>query len=298
MPFPRTPTHFGFSDESNWNHGQYRSIALVTMSAHDAGAIGAGVQSILQESSVSELKWHKVSSAKGRFAAEKVCDFVCAAERRGKMRIDAVIWDIEDSRHKIAGRDDSANLERMYYHLIRNVIELRWPSAQSWHVRVDQRNNTDWGTLERCLGGRSRKQKIAREPFLVSMGAGAVRRPLRVEQAVSEDDPLVQVADLFAGLSVFSWNKSEEHHAWKTVKVERDAGQRSLFDDLGVGGVSNNARFKHDVLNHVLGINMPGVVMKTDKKEGLRTYDPRNPINFWLYEPHRSGDKAPRRLIA
>lgn len=298
MPFPRRLTHLGFSDESNWNQGRYRSIALVTMAAQDAEAIEASVQAILQESNVRELKWHKVSSAKDRFAAEKVCDLVCRAEQRGKMRIDVVIWDVEDPRHKIAGRDDSANLERMYYHLIRNVIERRWPGARSWHVRVDERSDTDWDTLERCLGGRSRKQKVASEPFFISMAAGLGRRPLYVEEGVSQDNPLIQVADLFAGLAAFSWNRSEDHRAWRDVRLELDAGQQSLFSDLPAGDVSNSARFKHEVLDHFLGIDLPGVVIRAGKKEGLRTYGPRNPINFWLYEPHRSDDKAPRRLVA
>lgn len=298
MPFQRAPTHVGFSDESHWNLERYRTLALVTTPLSDANAIDVEVRAILQKDGVGELKWKSVSSAKHRFAANHICDFACGSKWRGRMRVDVLIWDTHDSRHDVRRRDDSANLGRMYYHLIRNVIERRWPDARSWRMRVDERNDTDWGTLERCLRGQSRKQKTAHEPSFISMAAGPGRRPLHIEEGISKNNPLIQVADLFAGLAAFSWNKSEEHHAWRAVRVERDAGQQSLFPDLAAGDVSNSAWFKHEVLDHFLDIDLPNVVIRAHGGEGLRTFRPHNPINFWLYEPHSSDDKAPRRLIA
>lgn len=298
MPFQRTPTHVGFSDESHWNLERYRTLALVTTHLSDANAIDAEVRAILQKDDVRELKWKSVSSARHRFAANHICDFACRPKWRGRMRIDILIWDTHDSRHDVRLRDDSANLGRMYYKLILNVIEWRWPGARSWHMRVDERNDTDWDTLERCLRGQSRKQRTAHEPSFISMAAGPGRRPLHIEEGISKDHPLIQVADLFAGLAAFSWNRSEEHHAWRAVGVEREAGQQSLFSDLAAGDVSNSARFKHEVLEHFLGIDLPKVVIEARSGEGLRTIDPRNPINFWLYKAKRADDKAPRRLIA
>ena len=289
-------THCGFGDESHWQKGRYRTVGLVTLPATQVADVTSGVLTIAERHSIREFKWHKVSSAKHRFAMNEICTLVANREWRGKLRIDILIWDVQDTRHRVPHRDDTANLARMYYHLMRNVVERRWPDATGWLMSLDERTDMDWGTLEDCLRGRSRKEKMANEPPLVSLRGTARQRPPRVRQVRSPDEPLVQLADLFAGLGAFSWNMREEHHAWQAVQTERDRGQLSL--DFGLQGaeVSNSARFKHEVLSHFTGIRTPGVVLKKD--EGLRTYGPKNSINFWLYEPHRASDKAPQRLIA
>ena len=55
-------------------------------------------------------------------------DFAIKAVLEKSIRIDSLMWDIDDSRHKISGRDDTANLCRMYHHLLRNVFLERWPN--------------------------------------------------------------------------------------------------------------------------------------------------------------------------
>ena len=292
----QTVTHYGFGDESHWNEKRYRSLCLVTLPAAQAADIAPRVLAIAQKHGISEFKWHKVSSAKHRFAMNEICSLVANREWRGKLRIDILIWDVEDTRHRVFHRDDTVNLARMYYHLMRNVIERRWLDATGWLMSLDERTDMDWGTLEDCLRGRSRKEKTANEPPLVSLRGTARQRLPRVRQVRSSDEPLVQLADLFAGLGAFSWNMCEEHHAWEAVQTERDQGQLSL--DFGLQGaeVSNSARFKHEVLSHFTDVGAPGVVL--EKSQGLRTYGPKNSINFWLYEPHRVSDRAPRRLIA
>ena len=290
------PTHYGFADESHWNTGRYRTIGLVTMPAARVGEIDDAVQAITRDAHIRELKWKSVSSDRHRQAAESLLDLVAAPDNRHDIRIDVVIWDTKDSRHAIPGRDDIANLGRMYYRLMINVIELRWPEVRSWSMSVDERNDTNWETLADCLAGRSRKAKTAHEPLLVSSSSAGPPRRVWLAEVSSTECALVQIADLFAGLAAFSWNHSVEHQTWEKVEVEQAAGQQSMFPALDTSRVSNASRFKHQALAHFMAGSPSEIVL--GRNHGLKTYRPRHPINFWLYEPHRASDKAPRRRIA
>ena len=58
-------------------------------------------------------------------------DFVIEQALQGALGEDVLTWDTEDSRHKIKGRDDIANLQRMYYRPLRpytSILALRLPS--------------------------------------------------------------------------------------------------------------------------------------------------------------------------
>jgi len=121
-------SHVGFSDESYWNIGRYRSLGLVTTSVDLHASLENELLCLLEKSEVREFKWKKLDGAKERFAAIKMCEFAIENALARKLRVDVLIWDIQDSRHNVPGRDDIANLQRMYYHLFRNVLRARWPN--------------------------------------------------------------------------------------------------------------------------------------------------------------------------
>ena len=256
------------------------------------------VSTLLQKSQVRELAWKKVSSAKYRFGAIKVCDFIADLAFEKRLRVDVLIWDTQDSRHSIRRRDDTANLARMYYHLVSVVTKKRWDLVASWLIRVDQRNDMDWNTLEDCLSGRTRSEKVGQQPKLANKTSARMVRPPRIKQVSSSDQPLIQIADLFAGLAAFSWNNRQEYRNWKMGEQQVRHGQQSMFSDMGNTQTSNSVRFKHEVLDHIASMELPGVAMNEENNEGLRTFRPtKNRINFWLYIPQREGDKAPTRQL-
>jgi len=76
------PTHVAYADESRYNVGRYRGIALVTMATHDALALQEELCRLLSDSGLAEFKWKHLHGAKQRFAALKLLDSaVCAALR-------------------------------------------------------------------------------------------------------------------------------------------------------------------------------------------------------------------------
>lgn len=294
-------THIGYADESHWNEGRYRSIALVTAAIPTADMVSTEVMRVVAESNLSdsapEFAWKALRTDKTLAVANQMMNITVAAAYSEPFRVDVITWDTHDSRHKLPGRDDTANLARMYYHLMIKVIEDRWPKA-AWIISPDERTDMDWAELERCLSYPSRRAKRAQVPLL-SEQFYIPYRPPKVTH-ITSDHPLVQIADLFGGMASFSWNEHESYAAWKSQRSEQpdmflNAFPRLQQPTIG-GGYKSNVlhNFEKKYLQRLRG---------RDKKEfekrpkGLVTMDPSMPINFWFYTPQGSYDKAPRRHL-
>lgn len=109
----RSPSHCGFSDESHHTHGRYRGVGMVSLAEADHASLDAELANILTGCDLKEFKWKDLSSARHRFAALKMIEWTFPKLVQHTIRIDVLLWDTEDSRHKIRGRDDVANLSRM-----------------------------------------------------------------------------------------------------------------------------------------------------------------------------------------
>jgi hypothetical protein len=214
-----------------------------------------------------------------------------------RLRVDVVVWDIEDSRHKVRGRDDIENLARMYYHLFQNVMQARWPKSAVWRFHPDEHTAIDWETMGNCL--QSVSVSVGVEGSLLN--GGGLKLQLRREfsiaeiaPAISADAPVVQLADLFAGLAAFSRAKYDEFAQWKT-----EHGPELQFWQPGEsaqGTISAIAQERFVVLerfNNRCKAKKLGVSLTT--KRGLWTPRPQDPLNFWVYQPQHELDKAPRR---
>jgi len=143
-----THTHVGFSDESHYNHGRFRTLSVVSLNKEDYEPVKKQVRALLDESDVKELKWEKVKDAKYRFAAEKICKLMVALAFKEIIRIDTLIWDIEDSRHKIKKRDDLENLHRMYHHILKNTLQKRWVDGAMWILYPDEHTGLNFRNIQ------------------------------------------------------------------------------------------------------------------------------------------------------
>jgi len=289
-------SHVGFSDESHWKTGRYRSLGLVTATLAAAGTLESALDKLLHDASMGEFKWNWLTGAKERFAGEAMCRFAVEKACAGLLRVDVLVWDVEDSRHRVPGRDDIANLQIMYYKLFRNVLRARWPSTAVWRLHPDQMTALDWETVQDCLGHTAKRVGVdgslfTNDPFRVRL-----RREFGIEQIrplASGDSRFIQLADLFAGLAVFSREKYSEYEDWKTSR----SGQLAL---LGVEGKKSapsrisQERFRVlDVFDGCCKARKLGVSLKTYR--GLQTPNPVDPLNFWLYKPQHEADKAPQK---
>ncbi len=289
-------SHVGFADESNWNKGRFRSLGLVTTPLGYIEDLEKQAKEILQESGIREFKWKNLRGARERFVAEKLCRFAIEYARNGYIRVDVLIWDIEDSRHRISGRDDIANLGRMYYHLFRNVMRARWPDHAVWKLHPDEHTAMDWGVLQECLENKSITIEVDRSLFT----GGQFRFRLRQEFGIKEIKPvssekhiLLQIADLFAGLGAFSYEKFNEYQTW----LKEQSPQLPLLSEtIEFVKLTKKMKERFVVLkkfDELCKRYKMGVSLRTYR--GLRTLNPENPLNFWLYEPQHPEDKAPTK---
>jgi len=282
-------THIAFSDDSAHKDGRFNSLALVTLEKANYSYHSNALQGLLIDSGIrSEFKWSKVRTVKYRFAAKKIINFVF--ENNKKLRIDTIVWDIEDSRHKnIIGRDDSENLVRMYYHLISSTLSQRWVTDDVWWSWYpDEQSSVDWDTLRDCVNNK--KHHCVRDLFSINPKFERVKL-ISIEPSKSEKYSLIQVADLFAGMAAFSKGHYEKFIAWE----KQNSNQLSFFTEKKVK--FSNMEKERFVIMKYFNTECKARKMKIafDSSHGFESHDPDKFINFWLYKPQSKLDKAPKK---
>jgi hypothetical protein len=283
-------TNVAYSDETHHNVGRFKGIGVVTAATAVAIQLSEEMRAILAAANVRELKWEKLRTARDRIAAIHVADW--HFRRINVLRVDVLTWDIEDPRHRLRGRDDVANLHRMYHHLMNNVLR-RYPTGCTWKLYPDEQDSIDWERIHDFLDSAGTRSDLRQN-------VGALTYRLRLEKdfrivqivpSKSGTEPLIQVADLLTGMAAFSRTHIETYRRWK----ERESGQELLFEKEEQV-FSSGEREKCAVLSDFRHrCNACGLPVSLNSTGGLQTRDPRIALNFWHYEPQRETDKAPTR---
>ena len=278
-----------FSDESNWSNGRFRSLAVVSICANIEHSINVELHSKLHQFGLKEYKWKRTKTSKYRQAAIGFVDLAIAYAVKGVLRVDVLAWDIEDSRHKVRGRDDEANFQRMYYHVFNNILTRRWPKESSWILRPDEFWHS-WDPLRSFLDISSTKIEVEASLY-------GIQRPKKafdivdIKPCKSHLEPLIQLCDLFAGLTVFSREKYDEYNHWS-----RTFSQLGLFEHLGKpeAHLSSSDRERCPVLHHAYSqLKRHNTKVSLNSSRCLKTLDPTQPFNFWWWDPQGDYDKAP-----
>lgn len=291
-------SHVACSDESRHNVGRYRAIAVLTCDRIQAATLRTKAANAIKAGGLSEFKWHKLRQARDRFVAEDLIRLSLDAITSGKIRIDVLIWDTHDSRHLIKNRDDIANLQRMYYHLLRNVMRLRWQSDAVWILYPDEYSSMDWDNLAQIL--RYKAFTVAQKPrdlFTSTSGfALVIQKEFGIHAIVpvrSHLEPLCQIADLFAGIAAYSYSVFDRYFHW----LRRNEPQMA-FDFGSSAGIkfTNSERERFLVLQQLSdSCKASALGVGLNSSSGFRTYRPSNPLNFWMYVPQTQLDKAPAK---
>ena len=276
-----------FTDESHITASRFQSLSAFSMHKSAWGNAQKEISGILKSSGVSEFKWQKLNGGKYLSCAKEIINFIFSNIRNYKMRIDTLVWDTHDSRHKLQGRDDMANYERMFFHLLSGSMKRR-PKSAKWDIRPDQRNGINWNTIHDCLSAKGKQQDFHHNLFGYFFSDPHYSIESFHEQC-SKAEPLVQIADLFSGLAVFSKDSYSKYSQWKQQQAH------FLFKEENLSFSNRKScRFEFlDFFNKKCKAGKYGVGL--DSKQCLFTYDPKNPINFWHYEPQHDNDKAPVR---
>ena len=259
-----------YSDESYYRD-KYRSICAISTDINIASKFGEDLKKILEESNVKEFKWKKLRSAKYRFCAIKFMEKIIDLARKNLLRVDVLIWKPEKSENE----PNRSIFQKMYYHLFKNVILKRWPKNSTWTVYPDKQSAIKWNEIKKYLNSISQKTIIKKSSNNIYL---ELVRDFNITDIIEIDPinfPICQVCDLFGGMASFS------HLEYKKIFLKN--GQSKLNGSILKH--THGDREKLIVLekfDKLCKNNKLGVSLRTN--EGLRTYDPKNPINFWIWE--------------
>lgn len=287
-----------FSDESGSGNDRYWSVAFVTGFPAELGELRNKLREICTKNQIGYLEWKEITGDSKRTDAGR--EYVRAtidAILRKSVHIDVLIWDRQDERHAIKGRDDIANLERMYYKLFVNAGR-RWRTS-SWRFFPDQQSSIDWSSICSYL----EMTRVDRpKPGFASLFADSRKRFNIVEltEQDSKQEPLIQLADVFAGMGRFSAEKKDKLQNFLLELNYAKSPQLTLFEEPRTSPETNlslaeKARFElitfFDGLckKHTLGVSL--------RTKGYLWTPPKRsyPINFWFYKPQHEFDKAPTK---
>jgi hypothetical protein len=280
-----------YSDESGCFTENYQSIGVVSGRAEDLGRLKRELFQILDNNKVKEIKFEKVRThlpkiKTAREFTDKAFEYIDAHA----LAIDVLFWCLNDTRHNIINRDDQANLGRMYYKILRNISE-KW-KATNWMLVPDTGSKLNWQEVIRYLN----KTTLVRRPYLLSLFEED-RYPLNFQSVIPRDsinEPLVQLADLFAGMARYSIGKNDLCKIW--LREQHRSNQPGLFYDERENAISKHNSNRIGLLNQVYveaKKRSLGVSLTTNGY--LKSFKKTSPLNFWHYRPASSKDKAPTR---
>jgi hypothetical protein len=280
-----------YSDDSGSSDKRYRCLSVVSGERVTLDSIRSILYNCLSKNAVGEIKFEEVRghSPKTKVAA---CFFQTGIEfcTRKKLRMDILLWDHYDSRHTIGSRDDDANMERMYYKVL--VHAARQWNKHEWYFYPDEQSGIDWDKLVECTNHTTlQKKNINPSLFPTKNILLEIEKPVPTS---SSKEPLIQLADLFSGISRYSREKGTQYLNWLNTTEAKENPGLFLFEEN-----INSDSSKADLIRFSLlrdfdrscKKNSLGVSIK--EKNYLWTPKPNAPVNFWSYAPQGDYDKAP-----
>lgn len=285
------PTYHAYSDDSGTSDKRFQCLGVISLSEETAELLRKRLSQVLEEKQLEELKFEELRGHSAKMQAAS-CFIKHAIDLcvKGRMRIDVLLWDHQDERHSVRGRDDSQNLQLMYYKILVCVARL-WNKI-NWHVYPDEQSGIDWNEIREYLNNTS---PLKKEPELISLFKidRAIFNFESIEPKHSHEEPLVQMADLFAGISKYSRERGSDFLEW--VKKQNEVIEPSLFNsDENQNSESQADAARFSILNEFyLLCKKSKLGVSINKRKYLWTPKPKNPINFWNYEVQHNEDKAP-----
>lgn len=282
-----------FSDESGIaGNERYRAIGTVSGHLQDMRTLHKQLGEMLEKYKKSDVKFKKL---KGDSKLTKISkEFVSLGLKKcyeGIIRINVMVWDTQDSRHSIQGRDDVENFKRMYYHALK-VTMRQWDNQLKWEFYPDENTAINWREIADYLSrtNLSRDNKVEQTLFgdLINLAFAKIHSPT---DSSSPKYHNIQLADLFAGIVRLSHLHGQDLIDWRLVNspenllftpanqdCELSKGQKAKFEVM--------SHFKDKADFHSLGVNL-------SKDKYFQTFNKGKNIFLWKYEPQHENDKAP-----
>jgi len=288
-----------YSDESGTFDHRFQSIAVVSGLENALQQLRSALTDILSTEKVYELKFSEIQGYHS-YQAKIARRFIrCVLEhfiKNYRIRIDVLTWDIGDSRHNIPNRDDIANLKYMYYKVLIHIAR-QWNQVH-WNLYPDNNSQIDWGAIKGRLDISSLNPSRSQQRTLMDLSQDdRLCQFKKIQQLDSIQEPIIQLADLFAGMARFSGEEGINCIEWliafgnrnqlrfKTLCTDKTKDKSTRIRECRyqlVGGLDRICK------SYRLGVSLR-------KNNRLWTPNRNKPLNFWNYEPQGEYDRAPMK---
>jgi hypothetical protein len=289
-----------YSDESGIFSHRYQTIAVVSGPETRLAQLRSNLQGILSQNQINEVKFALIRTHRALIEAARAFSR-CMVEISASMtavRADIVTWDMQDSRHAIQGRNSLANLERMYYKVLTHAAR-QWNQVE-WGFHPDTNSQVHWYEIAEVLNRTRLAKPVANAPLLFdSEHPDQFIEFTSVEPLDSLGEPLIQLADLLAGMARFMREEGHQCIQWLDSWGNRDQLALPHFLhakcalDETIRTKQNRFLLIREFSAHCKRYRL-GVSLRD--RRCLWTPNPANAINFWNYEPQHDYDKAPKRM--
>ncbi len=290
-----------YCDASGIFDHRFQSIGTISGNVEALTKLRNVLGGILDGKGIKEIKFSDIDRYDSKeykvaqgFLANTITEFI----RYRTVRVDVLTWDTTDSRHATSGRDDIENLGRLYYHLLCHVAK-QYPEAY-WYVIIDKDEKVDFNTLTECLNSSIFQPDGGQFPeIIVSIRQiEELETVKKISEVESHEEPLVQLADLFAGMARFSNEKGSECCSWLASYGNPDQYPLPVFctGEAELDEYAKSDECRYSLIGELCEICKRyrlGVSLHPRKR--LWTPNPAKPINFWTYEPQGDYDKAPTK---
>ncbi|MCA0362032.1 MAG: hypothetical protein LCH41_13395 [Armatimonadetes bacterium] len=244
---------------------------------------------LLGTTQATEFKWSQVETLQ-RFSVSS--QILTEFFERTNLRVMVLTWDIQDSRHKIANRDDRENFHRMLFHGLRRNAD--WHGVRDWMWFPDQKQDLRHPDIVDFLNSTRELPIYNKSKPLIRPDRGYLRI-LKHAQRCSKELPILGVADLFAGAVNYSHSKCDD--ILRALRMKKDCENGLLFEEFRDDAwerKTEQARAEIAAQIYELGKKHKQSI-SLESKNCLSTW-PRSPrFSFWKYEPQAEYDKAPTK---
>jgi hypothetical protein len=244
-----------YSDESSYNYGAVRGVGAVSLRLDDTERLSAALAGLLHASGLRELKWEKVRTARTAFAAEKALSWALDRALDGELWIETLNWEVTSAAASRARRPALTHLRDGYAALLTSVIARHTHSAEqskSWLILPDEQTAIPWTRMKSVLP-----------------------QAAEITPARSQMQPMIQLADLFAGLAIFSRAAYDAYERWLCIP---DWFARAATT---AGAAHGSSAYRFALLDGFYAAcvrRLPGISLQTHR--GLYTWRATAPIQF------------------